>query len=188
MRVFADTTSPSKKYAFAWRSAEGLPSGGNLPSNSVENVMVRLADGAVLTKLGGEFWETGQMRANRYDLLAAWSPDSRAVIEVANSRWDSDSFVYYLIDGATVVTFDLRALVEPAMKAKLPARKREFNSFRVREDLPVTLDARGHARFTAMVYVPKSEASHDYKVQVDIASRNGKPSARIVSMQRVKAD
>ena len=74
------------------------------------------------------------------------------------------------------------------MKAKLPARKREFNSFRVREDLPVTLDARGHARFTAVVYVPKSEASHDYKVQIDIASGNGKPSARIVSMQRVKAD
>jgi hypothetical protein len=39
----------------------------------------------------------------------------------------------------------------------------------VREDLPVTLDARGHARFT-IVYLPKSEAGLDYKVQVDIAS------------------
>jgi len=58
----------------------------------------------------------------------------------------------------------------------------------VREDLPVALDARGHARVTAMVYVPKSEASLDYKVEVDIASSNGKPSARIVSMQRVKAE
>ena len=152
MRVFADTTSPSKKYAFAWRSAEGLPSGRDLPLKGVENVLIRLADGAVLAKLGGEYWDTGEMRANRYDLLAAWSPESRAVIEVANSRWDSDAFVYYLIDGETVTTFDLRALVEPAMKAKLPARKREFSSFRVREDLPVTLDARGHARFTAMVY------------------------------------
>jgi len=52
----------------------------------------------------------------------------------------------------------------------------------------VALDARGHARVTAMVYVPKSEASLDYKVEVDIASSNGKPSARIVSMQRVKAE
>jgi hypothetical protein len=188
MRVFADTTAPSKKYAFAWRSTEGLPSGRDLPSNGVENLLIRLADGAVLAKLGGEYWETGEMRANRYDLRAAWSPDSRAVIEVANSRWDSDSFVYYLIDGETVATFDLRALVEPAMTAKLPARKRESNSFRVREDLPVTLDARGHTRFTAMVYVPKSAASLDYKVQVDIASGKGKPSARIVSMQRVKAE
>ena len=73
--------------------------------------------------------------------------DSRAVIEVANSRWDSDAFVYYLIDGATVTRFDLRAVVEPAMKAKLPARKRELNSFRVREDLPVTLDGWARALY-----------------------------------------
>ena len=74
------------------------------------------------------------------------------------------------------------------MKAKLPKAKRESHSFRVREDLPVTLDAQGHARFTAMVYVPKAEASLVYKMQVDVAPRNGKPAARIVSMQRVKAD
>jgi len=52
----------------------------------------------------------------------------------------------------------------------------------------VKLDTRGHARFTAMVYVPKGEASLDYKMQVDIAPKNGKPAARIVSMRRVKAD
>jgi hypothetical protein len=187
MRAFADTISPSKQYAFAWRSPEGLPSGDVTPSG-VENILIRLSDGAVVAKLGGEYWATGQMRANRYDLVAAWSPDSRAVIEVANSRWDSDSFVYYGLDGATVTTVDLRALVGPAMKAKLPKAKRESYAFRVREDLPVTLDARGHARFTAMVYVPKGEASLDYKLQVDIAPDNGKPAARIVSMQRVKAD
>ena len=187
MRVFGDTISPSKVYAFAWRSPDGLPSGQDIP-NSVENALVRLSDGVALTKLGGEYWATGQMRANRYDLTAAWSPDSRAVIEVASSRWDSDSFAYYLLDGKTVTKVDLRALVEPAMKAKLPARKRDGQAFRVREDLPVTLDARGHARFTAMVYVPKGEASLDYKVQVDIAPKNGKPAARIVSMQRIKAD
>ena len=80
------------------------------------------------------------------------------------------------------------AAIEFALKAKLPARKREFYSFRVLDDPPVTLDARGRARFKASVFVPKGEASLDYKVQVDISSKNGKPSARIVSMQRVKSD
>ena len=145
MRVFADTTSPPKKYAFGWRSPGGLPSVSDIPEG-VENVLVQLADGAVIAKLGGEYWATGEMRANRYDLLAAWSPDSRAVIEVANSRWDSDAFAYYLMDGATVTKLDLRTLVEAAMKAKLPARKRELYSFRVLDDPPVTLDAGGHAR------------------------------------------
>ena len=187
MRVFADTISPSKQYAFAWRSPDGLPSGQEAPSG-VENVLVRLSDGVVLTKLGGEYWSTGEMRANRYDLLAAWSPDNKAVIEVATSRWESDSFAYYLLDGKAVTKVDLRTLVEPAMKAKLPAREREFRVFRVREELPVTLDARGHVGFSAMVYRPKSEVSLDYKIQVDIAPKNGKPAARIVSMQRVKSD
>ena len=140
--MFANTTSPSKNYAFAWRTAQGLPSGRDTP-NDVENVLIRVTDGAVLATLGGTYWETGEMRANRYELLAAWSPDSRAVIEVANSRWDSDSFAYYRIDGATATKLDLRALVEPVMTARLPPRNRQGNSFRVHEDLPVTLDARG---------------------------------------------
>lgn len=187
MRVFADTISPSKQYAFAWRSPDGLPSGQETPSG-VENVLVRLSDGVVLTKIGGEYWSTGEMRANRYDLRAAWSPDNKAVIEVANSRWESDSFAYYLLDSKAVTKVDLRTLVEPAMKAKLPAREREFRVFRVREELPVTLDARGHVGFSAMVYRPKSEVSLDYKIQVDVAPKSGKPAARIVSMQRVKSD
>ena len=188
MRVVADTTSPSKEYAFAWRSEQGLPSGRDQPPSGVENLLIRISDGAVLAKLGGTYWATGEMRANRADLLAAWSPDSRAVIEVANSRWDSDSFAYYRIDGATATKLDLRALVEPVMTARLPPRNRQGNSFRVREDLPVTLDARGRVRFTAMLYVPKGETSNDYKVQVNVRTQGGKPSAQVVSMRRVKSD
>src|SRR6185295_13800957 len=163
MRVVADTISPSKEYAFAWRSEQGLQSGGDQPPSGVENLLIRIADGAVLAKLGGEYWATGEMRANRIDLLAAWSPDSRSVIEVANSRWDSDTFAYYRIEGATATKLDLRAVVEPVLTARLPPRNREGNAFRVHEDLPVTLDARGRLRFTAMLYVPKSETSNDYK-------------------------
>ena len=187
LRVFADTTSPSKEYAFGWRTAQGLPAGDDIPSDA-ENVLVRVSDGAVLATLGGTYWETGGMRANRYELKAAWSPDSRSVIEVANSRWDSDSFAYYRIDGATASKLGLRALVEPVLTARLPPRNRKGNSFRVRTDLPVTLDARGRVRFTAMLYVPKGETSNDYKVQLNIRERGGKPSADVVSVRRVNAD
>jgi hypothetical protein len=187
LRVIADTISPSKQYAFAWRSPNGLPSGQDIPMG-VENVLVRLSDGEVLSKLGGAYWMTGEMRPNRYDLLVVWSPDSKAVVEVANSRWDSDSFAYYFLDGKTVTKVDLRALVEPAMKAKLPKRQREFQSFRVREELPVTFDARGRLSFTAMIYRPKTDPSLDCRIQVDITTKRGKPSARLVSMRRVKSD
>jgi hypothetical protein len=52
----------------------------------------------------------------------------------------------------------------------------------------VTLDARGRVRFTAMLYVPKGETSNDYKVQLNVRERRGKPSADVVSVRRVKAD
>lgn len=187
-RVFADTTSPSKAYAFAWRSAEGVPSGKDVPGDDVENLLIRVTDGAVIAKLGGAYWATGEMRANRYDQTAAWSPDSKAVIEVASSRWESDSFAYYRIDGAGAVKLDLRKLVAPALRAKLPPRMRDGKAFRVREELPVTLDERGRTRFTAMLYVPKGDTSFDYAVRLDILVKGGKPTARIVSVQRVKSE
>ena len=43
MRVVADTTSPSKEYAFAWRSDQGLPSGRDQPPIGVENLLIRLS-------------------------------------------------------------------------------------------------------------------------------------------------
>ena len=160
----------------------------------MEDLVIELAglDPAVIGRARRLFVEKrGNARevfAALYDLLAAWSPDSQAVIEVANSRWDSDSFAYYRIDGATATKLDLRALVEPVMTARLPPRNRQGNSFRVREDLPVTLDARGRLRFTAMLYVPKGETSNDYKVRVNIRTQGGKPSALVVSVRRVKSD
>jgi hypothetical protein len=36
--------------------------------------------------------------------------------------------------------------------------------------------------------VPKGETSNNYKVQLNIRERGGKPSADVVSVRRVKAD
>jgi hypothetical protein len=187
LRTFPDTLSPSGKFAFAWRSTRGLPTGDNEPPGDVENVLIRLADGMVLAKLGGVHWATGEIRANRSDITAVWSPDSRAVLEVANNRWDTYSLRYYAPDGDKAATLDLRPLVEPALRANLPRTRCDAYSFRISEDAPVTLDDRGHVRFAAMLYVPKAETSLDYSVRIDITLRGGQPAARIVSTQRVKA-
>jgi hypothetical protein len=186
LRTFADTVSPSGKFAFAWRSTKGLPTGDEEPSGEVENVLVRLPDGAVLAKLGGEHWATGEIRANRSDITAVWSPDGRAVIEFANNRWDTYSLRYYAPEGDKAATLDLRPLIEPALRANLPLARRDVYSFRLNGE-PVTLDNHGRVRFTAMLYVPKAETSLDYRVRLAITLKGGQPAARIVSMQRVKA-
>jgi hypothetical protein len=191
LRLFAATTSPSKTLAFAWRTGKGQPQGGDdIPDNDVENVLVRITDGVVLSRLGGTYWMIGPMRENRYDLVAAWSPDNRAVVEVANSRWDNDSLAYYRIDGDTAAKLDLRELVKSATlaKARVPAQKRYKYSFRIPGYKPATLDAHGRIRLISEIYVPKSdEDSLDYNVQVDVVAKGGKLSGRIVSIQRTKA-
>ena len=63
-RVFADTLSPSKALAFAWRNSIGLPRGTELPGGDIENLLVRLEDGKVLARLGGQYWNTGESRAH----------------------------------------------------------------------------------------------------------------------------
>jgi hypothetical protein len=186
LRLFEGTSAPSGKFAFAWRSPNGIPSGDEIPV-AAENLLVRSADGVILAKLGGEYWATGQMRANRYESVASWSPDSRAVIEVANDRWDTASLRYYALSGDDKAEpFDLYPLVEPALKAKLPPRKRENYTFRVREDQPIKLDVRGHLRFFAMLYLIKSDQpSLDYELRVDITRKEGKMAAKVVSIRRV---
>lgn len=72
VRVFADTPSRLRKFAFGWRTPSGLPPGRNLPPDSIENVPNRLDDGAVLARLGGEHWMTREMIDNRHEQLAAW--------------------------------------------------------------------------------------------------------------------
>jgi hypothetical protein len=39
-----------------------------------------------------------------------------------------------------------------------------------------------------MLYVPKSETSNDYAVQVNVRTRGGKPSAEVVSLRPVKSN
>ena len=190
VRVFDDTTAPSKKYAFAWRCEVGLPICSKEPGGDVEHVLIRLPDGEVLGSLPGDYWDTGARHANRYEVFAAWSPDSRAAVEGSNGRWDTDAFAYFAVDGGKATKLDLLALVSPTIKAKLPASRREGHAFRVRNELPIKLDAHGRLGFTVMLYVPKQDvdAELDFAVTVDITTKGGKPVARIASARRVKVD
>ncbi|GLH75127.1 hypothetical protein SSBR45G_00350 [Bradyrhizobium sp. SSBR45G] len=187
IRVFPQTISPSAKFGFGWRTSAGLPAGQVEPAADVENVLVRLTDGAVVGRLGGSYWDSGEMRANRYDLIAAWSPDSRAVVEVANSRWDTESFRFYAIGDADSVTLDLHELVERAVRAQSPQRAAKGRVFRVREDLPVKLDADGRLTFAAILFIPKSEQpALGFRLELMIKIIKSSAAARIISVQRAK--
>lgn len=63
------------------------PSTGKAPTEEpniyqVESVLLWLHDGTALAISPGEYWDTGTVRANRYDFHAIWSPNGRLVIEL----------------------------------------------------------------------------------------------------------
>ena len=97
-RVVDGTTSPSKRLAFAWRvpgrSPTEPPDQTGDSMFTVESVLIRLSDGAVLSSAKGEYWRTGDLQANHIDETVAWSPNSRLGIEVQNSKWRPMFFVF----------------------------------------------------------------------------------------------
>lgn len=188
-RIIEDTTSPDKKLAIAWRCSAGMPADGKEPAGEIEDVIIRIGDGAVLGKLGGQYWDTGTVRPNRDEFYASWSPDSRAVVEVANARWDTTAFAYYAIDGSKSAKVDLLSLVSPAIMAKIPASQRQTRVFRVLAEEELKVDNRGRAGFRTMVFVPKrEETERHFAVSVTIATKSGQPTARIEQIRSVKAN
>jgi len=188
-RVIDDTTSPDKKLAIAWRCSAGMPADEKEPAGDVEDVIIRLADGQVLGRLGGQYWKTGTMRPNRDEFYASWSPDSRAVVEVANARWDTTAFAYYAIDGSKSTKVDLLPLVSPAIMAKIPASQRQTRVFRVLAEEELKVDNRGRLGFKTMIFVPKQEETErHFAVSVAISTKNGQPTARIEQIRSVKAN
>lgn len=189
VRVIEDTVSPSGRYAFAWGAPDGIE--GEPDLEDVGIVLVRLADGARLTQLGGHYWSTGEMRANRQQEKAVWAPDDSAVVEIADGRWSTYSLRHVALGkNGSVRQLDLLPVVEAAARARLrqaTPRATEGREFMVSGDEPVRLDARGRLSLGAMLFVPKAEETFDLAMRLAITRSKGTPTARIVSVRRVRS-
>lgn len=186
VRVFEDTMSPSKRYAFGWRMKAGKP----LPKEhadpeGVENVLVRLNDGVVLAVLGGNYWTRAQYRANQYDSIATWAADERAVVEISSGRWDTYALTYVVIaDSDKAATADLLALVLPATKATVPKQVRDGYVLRVRADRPAIFEKGGRLRIGTVLYVPRGASNRWLDVTLKITQQGGVPKATLVGVKR----
>src|SRR6202042_2599135 len=57
-RVIVKTISPSKRLAFAWRLADRPPTDRPAEGDpNLENLIIRIADGAVLARSHGSYWD-----------------------------------------------------------------------------------------------------------------------------------
>src|SRR5262245_12034986 len=187
--VLKGTTSPSKRLAFAWREPDDVP---KFDPGDVELLLVRLADGAILAHLKGEYWETADGgRANRADEWAVWSPDSRLVVEIFNNRWDATITLYGIgAEDAVGKPVDLVKLVEAAAVAKFPAwgkGKRADHALRAANGARFNKD--GTLTLRVFLYIPKQD-DPDLRLDVTLAitRQDNTVSPKVVSVRRANWD
>src|SRR5579864_5833012 len=159
-RVIVKTISPSKRLAFAWRLAKRPP--GAVPDDNaddLENFVIRIADGAVLAKSHGAYWDLGTKIAKAY-LMTAWSPDSRLLVKVEQRAESVSAEVFsFASDDAVVGPVDFTNVVKTALQAKEGVAN-STDSLLVFTAIPaITMDDRGS--FHATVRLRRKEDAVD---------------------------
>jgi hypothetical protein len=191
-RVVADTISPDKRFALAWRHPDMNP--GDVTrddASDLEILLIRLADGAVLAKADTEYFRNPGQNANRRDEYAIWSLDNRMVIRQYDIRFGTDVYRLYRIgaDGALSGEIDLDKMIEDAIYARLQkiGRKREdYSMFYTNNGS--TLGNDGTLRFKVVAFIVKKDPEVDYDVVIKVTPGATPMRARIVKIVQTHAE
>ncbi|OJU30244.1 MAG: hypothetical protein BGN91_06685 [Nitrobacter sp. 62-13] len=133
IRVIADSTSPSARYAIGWivpsavaaKEFERNPEDGSLalPGGEPENVIVRLRDGAVISTMQSKHFGD-HARYNHREIITIWSTDERLLLVWSNDKWETLASEALRLDGRGELTGrdDVLALVRRIGKERLSRR------------------------------------------------------------------
>lgn len=187
--VIRDTPSPSGRLALAWRTPDAPPT--EQPDwDKIELLVLRLADGAILSRSKTEYWDTGEGHVNRFEEFAYWSPDSRLMLRSYHTRYSTDVVELYALSADDAVTgpLDLRKTLDAAVRARLKARVKNADDYDFYlasikdEETPAAIDDRGHIRAEVMYWIPKKGSFHYYAVKARVTRAKRALAARIVSI------
>ena len=185
-RVIDDSVSPDGKLALAWRDPDDVPT-EQPGTDDLELMVVRLADGAMLAKTATAYWHAGNAgRVNRLQERAAWSRDSRMVVRAFHSRFDTDNLDLFVLapqQDRLIGQVDLRAIVLPALQARLKKRIANFEdwSFSVASET-IKVGNNGAIRLHAMVWKPKDGPEHNFRITLQADRGKNGVTARIVAI------
>jgi hypothetical protein len=189
-RVVDGTISPSRRLALAWRSS-GLPT-EEPDERALESLVIRLADGAVLSHTEGDYWNTGTRNASRMEQSAAWSANSRFLIEIVDVRWWTHKLRLYQIGrDDSLRGVDLAAIIEPAVRKHLRHKDAhyDFAILGSADDDPphISIDNRGLIKARVLMVVPHGDAYEMFEATSQVTQKDGAPTAHEVSIRRSHA-
>ena len=145
--------------------------------------------------LGGDYWDTGTVHVNRTTQHAAWSPDSRLVVEIVDFRWMTMVLRIYALgpDGA-VKTLDVKDAMEAAARKLLRkmVRNEDDYAFSVLgasngETPHLTVGNDGAIKALFLMQIPKSENKHAViEGAFRVTDRGGTLAIKEISLRRSK--
>jgi hypothetical protein len=192
-RVVEGTMSPSKRLAFAWRAPGSSPS-DDPDLDKVENLLIRISDGAVLWSARGRFFQTAISRSNHIDEGAIWSPNSRFAVGVTDSKWSTDELRFFSIaEGEKVLVLDLHAIIEPAVRKQLRGLVKNESAYTFSvtwsDTAPqgLAVENRGQVTVPVLMQVPKQDRDVTFGITLKVGEKGGVLAARDVSVRRSRA-
>ena len=187
-RVIEGTISPSRRLALAWRSTGTPPTEQPSEDGDLDNLVIRIGDGAILAKQDGEYWSTPEGgHVNRLMEHAAWSPDSRLMIETFQQRFNTSMVDVYAFDAHDKLAgpFNLLHIMEPALQARLKQRDKNVEPymFATSGRRSFTIDNRGRVHARAMMWVPKEGPLAYFAMTIQVTRKGSALDARILSIR-----
>jgi hypothetical protein len=194
-RVIDGTTSPSRHFAFAWRSMSSAPLdlATDAEHYDLRNALIRLSDGALLWETEGSFWSTGGPHVNRYEQTAAWSPNSRFAVEILDYRWQTLELRLFAIGADDkILVLDLKPVIEPAVRKTLARVVKDAGAFDFAifgsndSEIPhLAIDSQGLIKARVQMEKAKPETvTVLFDVTLRATVRNGTLGVREVSVRR----
>ena len=183
-RVIDNTLSPDKRIAFAWRAPHDAPT--EMPDDGAELdlLLVRLSDGAILHRRPTQYWDIGATHVNRLLELAVWSPASHWVARVYQSRFETSAFELFALGAGDAVSgpLDLRALIEPALRAQWKAKQPYDDYVFWAETDGASIDDAGRIHVTVLMWIPKDGPEEHFDVTVEVTRKPGGLRGRVAAI------
>lgn len=183
-RAIVRTISPSQRLAFAWRLADKPPVERPADDDAnLENLIVRLDDGAVVAKSRGAYWDLSTKIAKAY-LMIAWSPDSRLLVKVEQRAAFASAEVFAFAENdAAIGPLDLAEIVKPAVLAKMNTKGTDISGLVFVARPPMAINDQGLLQ--AVVQTTKGEfgaVGPLYDVAVQMTTTANSIDAKVVSV------
>jgi hypothetical protein len=190
-RVIDHTMSPSRRLALAWRSRNSPPTEAQTDRDAdLELLVIRLKDGAVLSRRETEYWDTGDSHVNRLRETATWSPDSRFMINTFEQRFNTATIDLYAFDRNDKArgAFDLIKLMEGAARSELRRHVKDDGTYEFSLDWNrLKIDNRGLVRAAIMLWVPKDGPERHYAMTLQATLKGDGLDAKVLSVTPTRA-